>query len=142
MTKFTKICILLLFLPIIILSVQMLRLSYMTTFSKVEIAVRGYDPKDFFSGYYMRLQPDWQNTDCAQFENKECPVKDFKKVYDFYIRLEHSSKLSSALLSNKNVVLEFSYKTGYEPIITDLKVDGVSYKNFITDKETLENSKK
>ena len=48
MTKFAKICAVLLFVPVVILSVYMLRLTYLAHFEKVEIAVEGYDPKDFF----------------------------------------------------------------------------------------------
>ena len=34
-------------------------------------------------------------------------------------------------MAAKNVVLEFSYQSGYQPLITNLKVDGVSYKDYL-----------
>ena len=38
MTKFAKICAVLLFVPVVILSVYMLRLTYLTHFEKVEMS--------------------------------------------------------------------------------------------------------
>lgn len=130
MSKFAKICMVLLFVPVVILSVYMLRLSYLTNFGKVEIAADGYDPKDFFSGYYVALQPNWQKTDCSQFTGKTCPAKEFEQVYSFYVKEEAAKKLEKAVAA-KNVVLEFSYQSGYQPLITDLKIDGVSYKDYL-----------
>lgn len=130
MTKFAKICAVLLFVPVVILSVYMLRLTYLTHFEKVEIAVKGYDPKDFFSGYYVALQPNWQKTNCSQFVGNTCPKKEFAEVYSFYVKENNARKLEKAIAA-KNVVLEFSYQYGYQPLITDLKIDGVSYKDYI-----------
>lgn len=130
MTKFTKLSAVLLFVPVLVLTGYMLRLSYLTKFEKVEIAVEGYDPKDFFSGYYVALQPNWQKTDCSQFTEKTCPTKEFEQVYSFYVKEDAAKKLEKAVAA-KNVVLEFSFQSGYKPLITDLKVDGVSYKDYL-----------
>ncbi len=130
MTKFAKICAVLLFVPVVALTAYMLRLSYLTKFEKVEIAADGYDPKDFFSGYYVALQPNWQKTDCSQFIGKTCPTKEFEQVYSFYVKEDAAKKLEKAVAA-KNVVLEFSYQSGYKPLITDLKIDGVSYKDYL-----------
>ena len=130
MTKFAKICTVLLFVPVIILTGYMMRLSGLAHFEKVEIAVEGYDPKDFFSGYYVALQPNWQKTDCTQFKDNACPKKEFAEVYSFYVKENAAEKLEKAVAA-KNVVLVFSYQSGYKPLITDLKVDGVSYKDYI-----------
>lgn len=132
MTKFAKICAVLLFVPVVILTGYMVRLSGLTNFEKVEIAVEGYDPKDFFSGYYVALQPNWQRTDCSQFTDKVCPQKEFEQVYSFYVKENAAKKLEKAVAA-KNVVLVFSYQSGYKPLITDLKVDGVSYKDYLKD---------
>ncbi len=91
MTKFAKICAVLLFVPVIILTGYMMRLSGLAHFEKVEIAVEGYDPKDFFSGYYVALQPNWQKTDCTQFKDNACPKKEFAEVYSFYVK-ENNAK--------------------------------------------------
>ena len=96
----------------------------------MEIAVKGYDPKDFFSGYYVALQPNWQKTDCTQFKDNACPKKEFAEVYSFYVKEDTAKKLEKAVAA-KNVVLEFSYQSGYQPLITNLKVDGVSYKDYL-----------
>ena len=129
-----KILTSLLLLPVVVLGICMLRLNYMSNFEKVEVAVRGYDPKDFFSGYYMYLRPDWENTDCTQFADNVCPKDNFNNTYTFYIKREQSDKITIKV--NAGVVkLQFSYSAGFEPIITDLLVDGQSFMDFIEEKK-------
>lgn len=129
-----KILTSLLLLPVVVLGICMLRLNYMSNFEKVEVAVRGYDPKDFFSGYYMYLRPDWENTDCTQFADNVCPKDNFNNTYTFYIKREQSDKITTKV--NAGVVkLQFSYSAGFEPIITDLLVDGQSFMGFIEEKK-------
>lgn len=130
MTKFVKIFSVLLLLPIVVLSAYTLRLSYLTHFERVKIVVEGYDPKDFFSGYYIALQPNWQKTDCSQFVDNICPKEEFQQVYSFYVKEEWAKRLENAVAA-KHVMLEFSYQSGYKPLITDLKVDDVSYKDYL-----------
>lgn len=127
-----KILAALLLLPVVGLGGSMLYYEKMTHFDRVEIAVRGYDPKDFFAGYYMRLQPDWQKTDCTQFADKLCPQNDFAKDYTFYMKQEHSGKLSTAVNAG-DVKLVFSYRSGHMPLIVDLLVDGQTYMEYVTD---------
>lgn len=125
-----KLLLAMLFLPAVVLAAVMIYYTAMCNFQKVEIAVRGYDPKDFFSGYYMNLQTDWDNTDCSQFADNVCPKENFANVYNFYINREHSQKLSKEVNAGK-VVLVFSYQKGRNPLIVDLKIDGSSYFEFI-----------
>ncbi|MBO6290354.1 MAG: hypothetical protein J6N45_08545 [Alphaproteobacteria bacterium] len=121
-----KILTALLFLPIILLAGSMLYYEKMTHFDRVEIAVEGYDPKDFFSGYYMYLQPNWEKTDCMQFAESICPQEEFESRYNFYINTAQSAELTKAV--NAGVVkLVFSYDKGKRPQIVDLLVDGISY---------------
>lgn len=130
-----KILIALLFLPIIGLASTMLWYEHMTHFDRVEVVVQGYDPKDFFSGYYMRLQPNWEQTDCTQFADKICPKDDFEKDYTFYMNQKHSDDLGKAV--NAGVVkLVFSYQHGHNPLIVDLLVDGKSYIDFIKESKS------
>ena len=125
-----KLIMVLLFLPVAVLGTMMAYYDLATHFSKVEVVVAGYDPKNFFSGYYMDLQPDWEKTDCAQFANNECPVKAFKNRYSYYIKREQSQKLTAAV--NAGVVkLVFSYAEGRTPLVVDLLVDGKSYMDFV-----------
>ena len=120
----------LLYIPALVLSGVMIYYTTESNFSKVEIAVQGYDPKDFFSGYYMNLQPDWEKTDCSQFENNVCPVQEFRPVYNYYIRREQSEKLSQKVNAG-DVKLVFSYAKGHMPMVVDLKVNGVSYLDYV-----------
>ena len=125
-----KILAALLFLPVIGLGFYMLWLQTMTEFKRVEIAVAGYDPRDFFSGNYMNLRLDWNSTDCSQFVDNKCPKEDFDLFYHFYIRQENSQTLTQKVNAG-NVKLVFSYEHGYQPMIVDLSVDGKSYIDFV-----------
>lgn len=120
----------LLYIPALVLSGVMIYYTTESNFSKVEIAVQGYDPKDFFSGYYMNLQPNWEKTDCGQFEKNVCPVQEFRPVYNYYIRREQSAKLSQKVNAG-DVKLVFSYAKGHMPMVVDLKVNGVSYLDYV-----------
>lgn len=126
-----KIFAILLFVPVIVLGAYMVKLISMSRFEKVEVAVQGYDPKDFFSGYYMYLRPDWEKTDCSQFADNICPREEFEQTYTFYIKREQSDKLS-AKVNAGDVKLQFSYsKGGFKPLITDLLVDGKSFLEYL-----------
>ena len=120
----------LLFVPALVLAGVMIYYTAESNFTKVEVAVRGYDPKDFFSGYYMNLQPDWEKTDCKQFEGEVCPKEDFRRVYNYYIKREQSARLSQKVNAG-DVKLVFSYAKGHMPLVVDLKVDGVSYLDYV-----------
>ena len=121
----------LLFLPVLVLGGAMAYYDYATHFSRVEVVVEGYDPKDFFSGYFMELQPNWDKTDCTQFTEQKCPTKAFLPHYRYYINRDQSDKLTAAV--NAGVVkLVFSYADGRTPYIVDLLVDGKSYLDFVT----------
>ena len=128
-----KIAILLV-LPILVLGGYMLYLNAMTKFNRVEVVVQGYDPKDFLSGYYLYLRPDWNETDCTQFADGVCPQKEFDETFTFYIRSEHSDKLTQQV--NAGVVkLVFSYSPQHKPLIVDMLVDGKSYLEFVRQKK-------
>jgi len=128
-----KVLPVLLFLPVLGLMLCVLWLKTMTNFSRVEIAVSGYDPRDFFSGNYMNLQLNWGNTDCSQFADDKCPTADFDTFYHFYIQQKNSNALTQKVNAG-NVKLVFSYEHEYKPMIVDLLVDGKSYIDFV--KET------
>lgn len=125
-----KVLPVLLFLPVLGLMLCVLWLKTMTNFNRVEIAVSGYDPRDFFSGNYMNLQLNWGNTDCSQFKESKCPKADFDRFYHFYIRQQNSGILTQKVNAG-NVKLVFSYEPGYKPMIVDLLVDGKSYIDFV-----------
>ena len=125
-----KITYALFFLPIIILAAVMGYYINATRFNWVEITVSGYDPKDFLSGYYMELRPNWGATDCTQFAENKCPREDFLERYKFYIKREQSDKLTEAV--NAGIVkLVFAYTRGHTPYVVDLLADGKSYIDYL-----------
>lgn len=126
-----KLVLALSFLPVFVLGGAMAYYDFATHFSRVEVVVEGYDPKDFFSGYFMELQPNWAKTDCTQFAEQKCPKEAFLQRYRYFINREQSDKLTAAV--NAGVVkLVFSYSEGRTPYIVDLLVDGKSYMEYVT----------
>lgn len=120
------------FLPVLILAIVMGFYIRATRFNWVEVVVTGYDPKDFLSGFYMELQPNWEATDCTQFLNNQCPKDAFLSRYKFYIRREQSEKLTRAV--NAGIVkLVFAYSHGHTPYVVDLLADGKSYIDYLAD---------
>ena len=118
------------FLPVIALAIVMGYYLRATRFNWVEVVVSGYDPKDFLSGFYMELQPDWQATDCTQFTANRCPEEAFLKRYKFYIKREQSERLTRAV--NTGIVkLVFAYADGHTPYVVDLLADGKSYIDYL-----------
>lgn len=129
-----KLVLMLLFLPVVVLGGVISYYDYATHFSRVEVVVEGYDPKDFLSGYYMELQPNWTKTDCTQFAEQKCPQEAFEQRYKYYINRKQSDKLTQAV--NAGIVkLVFSYAEGRTPYIVDLLVDGKSYMEYIMEEE-------
>lgn len=127
--------LILLFLPVFILGGVISYYDYSTHFSRVEIVVEGYDPKDFFSGYYMELQPNWAKTDCTQFAEQKCPTEAFQQRYKYYINRTQSDKLTKAVNAG-SVKLAFSYAEGRTPYIVDLLIDGKSYMEYISEENS------
>lgn len=125
-----KIFYALLFLPAAVLATVMIYYTAMCNFQRVEVAVQGYDPKDFLSGYYMNLQPNWTQTDCNQFADHVCPIREFKTYYRYYINRKQSNKLTEDVNAG-SVKLVFSYQKGKVPMVVDLLVDGRSYFDYI-----------
>lgn len=125
-----KIFGILLFVSILVLLANTLYLQTLSSYAKVEVVVKGYDPKDLLSGYYLNFAPDWEKTNCAQFVNNVCPKNDFDSNYVFYINQSMSEKLTKAVDGNV-IKLVFSYNTISQPIIVDMLVDGISYKEYI-----------
>lgn len=125
-----KIIYTLFFLPVVVLAAVMGYYIQATRFNWVEITVSGYDPKDFLSGYYMELRPNWEATDCTQFVNNRCPREDFLNRYKFYIKREQSDGLTKAV--NAGIVkLVFAYTPGHTPYVVDLLADGKSYIDYL-----------
>ena len=120
----------LLFLPLFIMGSIMAYYLSVSNFQKVRIAVEGYDPKNLISGYYMQLSLNWQKTDCKQFKDNICPQFEFNRIYNFYINLSQSPKLSEVVNSGRAELL-FSYQKGKEPLIVDLLIDGQTYKKYL-----------
>jgi len=44
--------------------------------TEVKLPIRGYDPRDLFSGHYLVYEIDWKNADCSQFPSHQCPPEE------------------------------------------------------------------
>jgi hypothetical protein len=109
--------------PILMLLANVAHLQFLASFKNVNIAVKGYDPKDLFSGHYMNLQPDWDNTDCSQFSNGICPKKHFKPYYNYHIKMVQTEFLSKAVAEGR-AELTFAYDEKFSPVVVGILIDG------------------
>lgn len=107
------------------------------------VRIAGYDPRDLLSGHYIDYTIDWDNTDCAQFENNTCPQEDFARYadnaywgsrYRFYIPETHAQELDELFRFNdENHVFEIIYKysPGMRPVAKELLIDGRPWRETI-----------
>jgi len=121
--------------PILLLVLWTISLAYYyhTSQKTVFIAATGYDPRDLLSGHYVRLQPDWKASDCTQFEENICPKEAFKNTYRYYMSQE-DAKAFEALLADasivKNVQLQFIFTDNQEPVLKELFLDGMPWRDY------------
>ena len=115
-----------LFLPIVVLLSQISWLEYQISEPEiVRLRAVGYDPRSLISGHYLRLEIDWDKSDCRQFSKDECPKERFKRHYRYYVPEKSAQGLEQKIASGKYVVeLEFSYSARGEPRLLNLLIAG------------------
>ena len=125
-----------LFFPLVTLLIWILHLQYYILYgNSVTVAVTGYDPRDLLSGHYLSLTPDWDNTDCTQFEENKCPKTDFEPRYRFYISEEIAPSLEKFINQLRpNMSLEFSYQD-HHPAMRKLFIENMPWQNWYNDKK-------
>jgi len=137
-----KILALVLGLPCFLLMCWVLRLGYIQkTGRDVVVSISGYDPRDLLSGRYISYIIDWEETDCAQFEEKKCPNTPFCKenrfgqTCRFYVPEKDAAVLDElfALQSTNGLRFEVVYvvKKGFTPIAKELLIDGLPWREFL-----------
>ena len=138
--------ILALFLWVLILSAKMMFLP------EVVVRIRGYDPRDLLAGHYIAYTINWDDTDCKQFKDNVCPVKEFEihankarwgEQHRYYIPEEYAKELDYAFRNQwkEKSVFEVIYKytPGLAPIAKELLINGKPWKETIV-KKTGENN--
>ena len=129
MSKVKYVISALLFLPVLVLGALMLDYAFLGNYQEVRVVMAGYDPKDFFAGYYINMRPDWKKTDCGQFADNICPQERFSQNYRYYINIKESAPLTKAV--NEGIIeMVFAYYPDKEPRTIDLLIDGVSYEEY------------
>lgn len=129
---------LLVFAPALMLLIWVMFLScQLHSGQEVSIRIKGYDPVSLLSGHYIRYEIDWENTNCAQFENNTCPKADFSKTLKdgywgrngrFYVSEKDAQALDMAVRNNDNVAeIIYSYKKGKRPYALRLLINGESF---------------
>lgn len=92
---------------------------------EVVVRLRGYDPRDLLSGHYISYRINWDETDCAQFENGVCPRAAFERQGRFYVPEDKAMMLDKAVRDSRNKAeMVFSYKRGIKPYALKLLVNG------------------
>ncbi len=115
-----------LFLPIFVLLLTIGRSEYsLSEPEPVRLRAVGYDPRSLLSGHYLRVEIDWSNTDCRQFEGGICPKERFRNNYRYYVPEQSARGLEQKISSGQYVVeLEFAYPNQGEPKLLNLLLDG------------------
>lgn len=95
----------------------------------VVVRVRGFDPRDLLSGHYLYLQPDWENTNCCQFDSCDCPAGDFAREYKYFLQEDFAINLDRLVATEKvQTDMTFVYKKGSKPLVKDLLINGLPWK--------------
>jgi len=132
--KQNSILIAILAFPIILLLLW--TLSFQSKISKsetVRIATTGYDPRDLLSGHYINLRLLWDETDCSQFYDNECPDDGFDYRYRFYVPEHDAVCLDRKIASSRDLKIELEFAMPYnsEPIITNLYIESHPWKEWL-----------
>lgn len=109
---------------------------------RVTVSTDGYDPRDLLSGHYVNLRPDWQQTDCTQFDGNVCPEKDFKRFYIYYLPEQDAPLLEKLMRKQNNrpkTDLVFIYSPGKEPVPENLLIDGEDWQTGLQRYKALNN---
>ena len=102
------------------------------TAKTVMVTMQGYDPVDLLSGHYLRLQPDWTETDCQQFENDVCPTELFSYSYRYYLPEFDAIEIDKELIRNTNlkIEMEFAVTGKAKPLVKHLYINGIKWKDW------------
>ena len=142
MIKDMKILSALFALPLFCLMAWSVYLTYnRDTGIDVRVAVRGYDPRDLFSGRYIQYTIDWDRTRCEQFADGVCPQNEFcadakwGRQCRFYIPEEYASTLDKLFMlrSQNDLTFEviYSYKPKKKPIAKRLLINGLDWREYL-----------
>lgn len=113
-----------------------LNLSAQKLNDEVRIVVNEYDPRSLFSGNYMSLIVNWDETNCKQFKNNQCPTADFADTYQFFMPEDDAKKLDLIIRSgtvNLKSELVFKYGPGREPIIKTLLLNDEEWAQWMSE---------
>lgn len=104
---------------------------------EVVLRIRGYDPRSLLSGHYIQYQIDWENSDCGQFANGDCPIEEFSRALfkgywgqngRFYVSEKQANDLDRAVRNGENVAeIVYSYREGRKPYALRLQINGKAF---------------
>lgn len=100
---------------------------------EVVVQMSGFDPVDFLSGHYLSLRPDWEKTDCAQFEDGKCPYELFSRFYRYYLPEFDAAAVDEEIRRNNDlpVALVFAVNGRAKPRIKQLLIGGKDWQDWI-----------
>ncbi len=119
--------------PLVVLLIWNCWLEGKVLFSpEMTVAAEGYDPRSLISGHYMQLRPVWEKTECSDFAENKCPEKEFESVYRFYLPEQAAEKLDYIIRTeNPELKLIFALPDNSRPLLKNLLINGVSWKNWL-----------
>lgn len=103
------------------------------TAKTVMVTMQGYDPVDFLSGHYLSLRPDWENTDCKQFENEVCPTELFARSYRYYLPEFDAIAIDERIRDiSLKIEIEFAINKKANPLVKHLYINGQKWRDWFT----------
>ena len=130
--------------PILVLVLWVLFLTVKSiALPEVKVRIGGYDPRDLLYGHYIAYTIDWANTDCSQFSDKTCPIKEFEsyaqkalwgKQFRFYVPEQNAQELDNMFRNargNHTFEVVYKYASGIKPLAKELLIDGQPWREVI-----------
>lgn len=125
--------------PIVILAVWILGLEYRSNAAnRVKVTVEGYDPRSLISGHYLQLRVNWEDTDCRQFPQEDCPKELFEKIYRFYLPESDAAEMERLIFKKRPLMqLEFALWDN-KPLIRELFIEKQLWSDWYRQQKTSE----
>lgn len=98
------------------------------------VTMKGYNLVDLLNEHYLMLRPDWENTDCTQFDEGRCPTELFAYSYRYYLSELATMDIDAENVRDLNIKVEigFAVKGKANPQVKNLYINGQHWKDWFS----------
>ncbi len=121
-------------LPILFFCYLVKDINYELSHGKtVKVRMMGFAPRDILSGHYLYLRPDWDKTDCRQFDDNICPTELFSYNYRYYLPEFDARQVDTEISNNEKLKIEmlFIIKGRAKPLVKGLLIEGKELEDWL-----------